>query len=415
MNPLRRPITRQRMGAQDQFVTMSQQSFESRCLHADGHDKPLQSHSQPIFQTSSFVFESPEEGRQLFAGEKKGHIYSRIGNPTVEAFEKLMTSLENGFGAIAFSSGMAAAMGCSFPFLQAGDHAIVGDTLYGPTTTLFTNRLTKYGIEVTLCDTGNLQEVEKSFKPNTKLVYLETPANPTCKITDVAEVSKMAHARNAIVSVDSTFASPYNQQTLDLGADMVMHSLTKYINGHGDVVGGIVVCKSEEHAKICRNYRKDCGSNLGPFDAWLVIRGIRTLAVRMERHNQNALKVAEFLRSHPKISKVMYPGFPECAGHEVAVKQMRKGGYGSTFSFLMKDGFEAGKKLLENVHLATVAVSLGNTDTLIEHPASMTHASVPLEIMKQQGLTPDLIRISVGLEDVDELIADLSQAIEKSS
>ncbi|KAH7826332.1 Methionine gamma-lyase 2 [Monocercomonoides exilis] len=393
-------------------MAAKQPSIETLVLHADGHDKPLKSHANPIFQTSSFVFDSPEHGRQLFAGEEKGHIYSRIGNPTIETFEKMMTVLEQGSGAVAFSSGMAAIMGCTLPHLRAGDHLIIGDTLYGPSTTMLTGRYEKFGIETAVVDTSEIENVKAAFKPNTKLVFLETPANPTGKLSDVEAISEIAHGHHALVAVDATFSSPYNFQPLLHGADLVAHSLTKYINGHGDVVGGVVTCKTPEIATAVRNWRKDTGSILGPFDAWLVIRGLRTLPVRMERHNKNAKAVAEFLRSRPEVSKVMYPGFEDFPHHDVAVKQMREGCYGSTFSFCMKGGYDAAKKLLENLHLCTVAVSLGNTDTLIEHPASMTHASVPEELMKKQGLTKDLIRISVGLENVDEIIDDLKHGLE---
>ncbi|KAA6386930.1 MAG: Methionine gamma-lyase [Streblomastix strix] len=389
-------------------------SFETLVLHADGHNKPLKSHAQPIFQTSAFVFDTPDHGRQLFAGETAGHIYSRIGNPTVEAFEKLMCAMEQGSAAVAFSTGMAAILGSCLTILKSGDHAVIGDTMYGPSATLFTKRLSQLGITHTVVDSANAENVRKALKRNTKLIFVETPANPTCKITDIAAVSEIGHSIDAIVMVDSTFASPYNQQPLVLGADISLHSLTKYINGHGDVVGGCIVCQSPELANRIRGWRKDTGANLGPFDAWLVIRGIRTLPIRMARHNSNAQMVASFLRNHPAIEKVLYPGFADFENHHVMAKQMRPGvgdGYGATFSFLMKGGFEAAKTLLENLHLHTLAVSLGNTDSLIEHPSSMTHAGLSVEQLKQQGLTPSLVRISVGLEDPNELIADLRRGL----
>lgn len=388
-------------------------NFETRALHADGHNKPLHSHNQPIFQTSTFLFDSPEHGARLFAGKEKGHIYTRIGNPTVEAFESVIACLEEGFGAIAFGSGMAAVHAATLSFLQGGDHIVVGDTLYGPSTHLLVDVYAKWGIASTVVDPANLAAVQEALTqhPNTKLVYLESPANPTNKLSDIRAIAEMSHRAGAITVVDNTFMTPVFQQPLKLGADVVLHSLTKYLNGHGDVVGGVVVCKTAEHAQRVRNFRKDTGGILAPFDSWLVLRGLRTLKVRMEQLNKNGLVVAQFLHSHPKISKVMHPGLPDFPGHELALRQMK--GFGSTFSFLMKDGYEAAKGLLERVHICSVGVSLGGVDTLIEHPASMTHASVPEALMAKQGLTRNLVRISVGLEDPADIIADLKQALDQ--
>lgn len=387
-------------------------SFAYECLHADGYWKPLSSHSNPIFQTSAFLFESPDQGARRFAGTEDGGIYSRLGNPTVQQLEKMMTALEEGEAALAYSSGMGAVAGATFPFLKAGDHIICGDTLYACTTALIAERFPTYGIEVTLVDTSSVQAVKDAIKPNTKVIYFETPANPTCKITDVEAVSKLAHDIHALSVVDTTFATPYNMKPLKLGADIVVHSLTKYLNGHGDVVGGLNVLASKSLYEKMWLWRKDGGAILGPFDAWLVIRGLRTLHLRMAAHNKNAQIVAEALRKNPAVSKVYYPGFEDHPNHDIAAKQMT--GYGSTFSFCMKGGFETAKKLLEHVKVCTLAVSLGNPDTLIEHPASMTHSIVSEEILKKQGLTRDMIRISVGLEEADEIVADLEQAIAKA-
>jgi len=384
----------------------------TKCLHGSGHDEHIMhAHTFPIFQTSTFVFDSADHGADLFGGRAEGHIYSRIGNPTVQQFEKLVACLEGGEHAVALGSGMAAVNAAILPFVKQGDHIVLGDTLYGPSTHVITNVFSKYGIESTIVDTSNIEAVEAAVKANTKYIYLETPANPTNKVTDIAAVVAIAKKCGALVCVDNTFSSPIFQRPLTLGADMSLHSLTKYINGHGDVVGGVVIAKTKAHGRLIQKYRQDTGGILGPLDAFLVIRGIRTLGIRMERHCKNGLAVAEFMQSHPKVKQVMHPGLPGCQGYDICKKQMT--GYGGTFSFLMRDGFEAAKKLIESCKICTLAVSLGTCDTLIEHPASMTHASVPEELMRKQGLSRDLVRISVGLENPEDIIADLKQALDQ--
>jgi cystathionine gamma-synthase len=382
--------------------------FNSRALHGEGHDKPYNSHNIPIFQTSTFYFDSPEHGADLFAGREKGHIYTRIGNPTIEAYERVIAGLENTDEAIAFSSGMAVIFASIMSFVDQGDHVLSGDTLYGPSINLIGKTMARYGIESTLIDSSNLETVKANIRPNTKVVFLETPANPTCRITDIQAVSEIAHEAGAIVVVDGTFATPRFQQAIALGADVSVHSTTKYINGHGDVVGGIASARSEL-AAVIRKFRTDTGACPGPLDAFLNLRGVRTLGIRMERHDIVAKAISEYLDGHPKISKVFFHGLPNDPGHEVAKKQMT--GFGSTFSFEMTGGFDAAKELLKGIKLMTLAVSLGTVDTLIQHPASMTHASVPLDVMKQQGLTPEMVRIHVGLEEPEDLIADFEQAL----
>ncbi len=384
--------------------------FMTRALHAEGHEKPEYAHAVPIFQSSTFYFESPEHGAALFAGERQGHIYTRIGNPTVEAYERVVADLEGADEAVAFSSGMAAIYGTLMSLLQNGDHVVSGDTLYGPTINLIGQTLARSGISSTFVDTSDLDAIRRAIRPETKVIFLETPANPSCRITDIGAAAEIAHSSGARLVVDGTFATPYFQRPLELGADVSLHSTTKFINGHGDVVGGIVSA-SHELASLIRKFRTDAGACPSPMDAFLSLRGVRTLALRMERHNSNALKVAEFLAAHPKVSRVYFHGLPDDPGHEVALKQMS--GFGATFSFEMKGGYEAAKKLLSNIHMMTLAVSLGTLDTLIQHPASMTHASVPEEIMRQQGLTPSMVRIHVGLEDPEDIIADLESAFEK--
>lgn len=384
--------------------------FMTRSLHAEGHHKPFNAHTMPIFQSSTFYFDSTSHGADLFAGRQEGHIYTRIGNPTVETYERVVAELEGGDEAVAFSSGMAAIYASIMSFVENGDHVLSGDTLYGPTINLIGKVMGRGGIESTFVDTSDLGAVEQHLKPNTKVVFLETPANPTCRISDIAAISTLAHRGGALVVVDGTFATPYFQRPLQLGADVILHSTTKFIGGHGDVVGGIVTADQGKAAKI-RKFRTDTGACPSPFDAFLSLRGVRTLGLRMERHNENALVVAKYLAGHPKISRVYFPGLPDDPGHELANRQMD--GYGATFAFEMAGGFAAATKLLEGLDILTLAVSLGTLDTLIQHPASMTHASVPPEFMTQQGLTPEMVRIHVGLEDAQDIVADLEQGLSK--
>jgi len=382
--------------------------FMTRALHGEGHGKPFNAHAMPIFQSSTFYFDSTEHGADLFAGKQPGHIYTRIGNPTVEAYERVIAGLEGGGEAVAFSSGMAVIYASIMSCVQAGDHVVSGDTLYGPSVNLIGQVMARSGIESTFVDTSDLEAVRSALRPETRVIFLETPANPTCRVTDIAAVSKVGRAQGAVVIVDGTFATPRFQRPLELGADVALHSTTKFINGHGDVVGGIATAAPALATKI-RKFRTDTGACPSPFDAYLSLRGVRTLGLRMERHNENGLAVAEFLAGHPKVSRVYFHGLPSDPGHAVALKQMD--GFGSTLAFELSGGYEAARKLLEGLKIMTLAVSLGTVDTLIQHPASMTHASVPPEIMKQQGLTREMVRIHVGLEEKEDLIADLSAAL----
>ncbi len=382
--------------------------FTSRALHAEGHEKAANAHAMPIFQTSTFYFDTPEQGADLFAGRARGHIYTRIGNPTVEAFERVVADLEGGEGAVAFSSGMAAIFASLMSFLNAGDHVVSGDTLYGPSVNLIGKMIARWGIESTFVDTSDLGAIERALRPNTRTLFLETPANPTCRVTEIAEASRLAHRVGAEVIVDATFASPYFLRPLELGADVSLHSTTKFLNGHGDAVGGVASASAERAARI-RKFRQDAGACPAPMDAFLNLRGIRTLALRMERHDANAIAVAKYLQKHPKVSRVYFHGLPEDPNHARARKEMS--GFGATFSFELKGGFDAAKTLLKNIEMMTLAVSLGTLDTLIQHPASMTHASVSPEMMAKQGLTREMIRIHVGVEEVEDILADLEQAL----
>lgn len=385
--------------------------FETMLIHGADIEDQWGSATVPIYQTSTFTFKNAKHGANLFAGKEKGYIYTRINNPTIDAFERQMAALENGYGGIAFASGMAAVSTTYLALLQKGDHVLSTNAIYGPSRVILEQWFSKFGIESTFVDTSDLEEVEKNIRTNTKILYIETPSNPTVKITDIETVSQIAHKKNVIVVVDNTFCSPYLQNPLILGADVVLHSTTKYINGHADVVGGVVVTATEDlYAKI-RKTMVYFGGNMDPNQAFLIMRGLKTLAIRMERSQQNALKIAEFLESHPKISKVYYPGLKSHPQYELAKKQMR--GPGSMISFEMKGGYEAATRLLDNVKVALLAVSLGGVETLIQHPASMTHASMSPEARKESFITDGLVRYSVGIENVDDLIEDLKQALEK--
>ena len=369
--------------------------------------------AMPIYQTSTFIFDSAEQGGRRFALEEAGYIYTRLGNPTTTTLENKIAALEEGEAGIAMSSGMGAISSTLWTVLKAGDHIVTDKTLYGCTFALMNHGLTKFGVEVTFVDTSNLEEVKNAMKENTRVVYLETPANPNLKIVDLEALSKIAHTNpNTLVIVDNTFATPYMQKPLKLGADIVVHSVTKYINGHGDVIAGLVVTNKELADQIRFVGLKDMtGAVLGPQDAYYIIRGMKTFEIRMERHCANAKKVVEFLNKHPKIEKVYYPGLETHPGYEIAKKQMKD--FGAMISFELKGGFEAGKTLLNNLKLCSLAVSLGDTETLIQHPASMTHSPYTKEEREAAGITDGLVRLSVGLENVEDIIADLEQGLEK--
>ena len=369
--------------------------------------------AMPIYQTSTFIFDSAEQGGRRFALEEAGYIYTRLGNPTTTVLENKIAALEEGEAAVATSSGMGAISSTLWTVLKAGDHVVTDKTLYGCTFALMCHGLTRFGIEVTFVDTSNLDEVKNAMKKNTRVVYLETPANPNLKIVDLEALSKLAHTNpNTLVIVDNTFAPPYMQKPLKLGADIVVHSVTKYINGHGDVIAGLVITNKELADQIRFVGLKDMtGAVLGPQDAYYIIRGMKTFEIRMERHCKNAKKVVEFLNKHPKIERVYYPGLETHPGHEIAKKQMKD--FGAMISFELKGGFEAGKTLLNNLKLCSLAVSLGDTETLIQHPASMTHSPYTKEEREAAGITDGLVRLSVGLENVEDIIADLEQGLEK--
>ena len=369
--------------------------------------------AMPIYQTSTFIFDSAEQGGRRFALEEAGYIYTRLGNPTTTVLEDKIAALEEGEAAVATSSGMGAISSTLWTVLKAGDHIVTDKTLYGCTFALMCHGLTRFGIDVTFVDTSNLDEVKNAMKENTRVVYLETPANPNLKIVDIEALAKIAHTNpNTLVIVDNTFASPYMQKPLTLGADVVVHSVTKYINGHGDVIAGLVITNKALADQIRFVGLKDMtGAVLGPQDAYYIIRGMKTFEIRMERHCKNARKVVEFLNNHPKIERVYYPGLETHPGYEIAKKQMKD--FGAMISFELKGGFEAGKTLLNSLKLCSLAVSLGDTETLIQHPASMTHSPYTKEEREAAGITDGLVRLSVGLENVEDIIADLEHGLEK--
>ena len=369
--------------------------------------------AMPIYQTSTFIFDSAEQGGRRFALEEAGYIYTRLGNPTTTVLEDKIAALEEGEAAVATSSGMGAISSTLWTVLKAGDHIVTDKTLYGCTFALMCHGLTRFGIDVTFVDTSNLDEVKNAMKENTRVVYLETPANPNLKIVDIEALAKLAHTNpNTLVIVDNTFATPYMQKPLTLGADVVVHSVTKYINGHGDVIAGLVITNKALADQIRFVGLKDMtGAVLGPQDAYYIIRGMKTFEIRMERHCKNARRVVEFLNNHPKIERVYYPGLETHPGYEIAKKQMKD--FGAMISFELKGGFEAGKTLLNSLKLCSLAVSLGDTETLIQHPASMTHSPYTKEEREAAGITDGLVRLSVGLENVEDIIADLEQGLER--
>lgn len=388
-------------------------NFNSKLIHSGAIQDQFGSAVVPIYQTSTFAFKNAKHGADLFAGKEKGYIYSRIGNPTIEAFERKLADIENGYNGIGFSSGMAAINAIYMTFLSKGGHILSTDAVYGPSRMVLETHYAKFGVEYTFIDTSLIDNIEKAIKPNTKVLYIETPSNPTMALTDIKAVSEIAHKHGLIVVVDNTFSSPFLQKPLDLGADVVVHSLTKYINGHADIVGGAIITKSQDLYDVLRKTMVYTGGNMDPHQAFMVIRGMMTLALRMERSQENAMKVAEFLENHPQVQWIMYPGLKSFPQHELAKKQMS--GFGGMISFELKGGLEAGAILMDNVKLATLAVSLGGVETLIQHPASMTHAGMPQEKRLAAGITDGLVRYSVGIEDINDLIEDLKNALDKIS
>ena len=385
--------------------------FNSDLVHGINMKDPFGSVITPIYQTSTFRFESAEHGARCFSGETEGYIYTRIDNPTTMELEKTIAKLEHGFDGIGTASGMAAINTVYMVYLGTGKHIVSHNAVYGPARGIVESTYAKFGVESTYVDTTDLEQVRNAIRPNTSLIYLESPANPTIGISDIPAICEIARQYNIPVCVDNTFCSPYLQNPLDMGADLVVHSLTKFLNGHADIIGGMIVTKTEEDYKKLRLMMVNLGCNMDPHQAFLTRRGLKTLALRIDRAQQNAMTVARFLESHPKVAWVTYPGLPTHPQYELGKKLMK--GPGAMLSFGLKGGIEAGRKLMNSVEFCVLAVSLGGIETLIQHPASMTHSKLSAEAKKQGGITDDLVRLSVGIEESEDIIDDLASALDK--
>ncbi len=382
-------------------IKISTSGFGTKAIHAGQEPDPRTGAVMvPIYQTSTFAQSSP--------GKHTGYEYARTGNPTRTAYEACVASLENGKYALAFSSGLAT-IDTLLHTLKSGDHVICSDDVYGGTFRLFDKVLRRFGLDFTFMDLSDLSKVKAAFRPNTRMLWIESPTNPMLKIFDIKALATLAREKNVLSIVDNTFMSPFFQRPLDLGADAVIHSVTKYMNGHSDVVGGVFITSRDDLYESVKFLQNSVGAVPGPQDCFLVMRGLKTLHVRMKEHERNAFEIAKFLEAHPKVTKVLYPGLPSHPQHELARAQMH--GFGGMISFEVKGGLSEATRVLEKTRLFTLAESLGGVESLIEHPAIMTHASVPAENRKALGISDSLIRISVGIEDVKDLIADLSQAL----
>ncbi len=378
---------------------------DTQSVHAGSTEDQHGAVVPPIYQVSTFAFRDADHGADLFAGRERGYIYSRMLNPTVEALENAVAQLEGGHKALACSSGMAAISTALAATLKQGDHVLCSGAVYGPTTTLLSGIFSKFGVQSTFTDMTELENVRRALRPNTRAVFLESPGNPTLCVLDIAAIASLAREAGARLIVDNTFMSPVLQQPFALGADLVVHSMTKFLNGHADVVAGIIVTQSEDDYLACRKELNQLGGVIDPHQAYLVHRGVRTLALRMERHSSNAQRIAGWLEGHPAVERLWYPGLPSHPQHELARKQMRR--MGGMIAFELADGLEAGKHLMDGVRLVRLAVSLGGVESLIQHPASMTHASMAPEVRRAAGITDGLVRISVGVENAGDLIEDL--------
>lgn len=380
--------------------------FTTRQIHAGVEPDPVTgSILTPIYQTTTFVQESVDKYLS------KGYTYSRSGNPTVRALERKITDLEGGADTVCFSTGMAAINALFMSMLNAGDHAVISDVAYGGTYRLATKVFARFGVEFTFADTSDAEVVREALRPDTKLVLIETPANPTLKCSDIAAISELTRSRGIVHAVDNTFLTPYYQLPLELGADVVIHSTTKYMDGHNATIGGAAVARSAELDERIRFIQNATGTIMSPQVAWITLQGVKTLSVRMDRQCENAMELARFLESHPKVARVMYPGLESFPYHELSKRQAT--GFGAMLWFEVEGGVEAGKKIMDTVRLCTLAENLGSVETLITHPATMTHADVEPAERERVGITDGLVRVSVGMEDVDDLKADLETALDQ--
>jgi cystathionine beta-lyase/cystathionine gamma-synthase len=377
--------------------------FATKAVHAGITPDPTTgSILPPIYQTATYTLEE--------VGRDKGFDYTRSSNPTRAVLEQNLAALEGGQYGVSFASGMAT-VDSVLRLLSAGDHVISSDDVYGGVSRLYDRILSRYNISFSYVDTSDPERIEAAIQPSTRLIWVETPTNPLLKITDLEIVAKIAKAHGVLLGVDTTFATPYLLRPLEWGVDLVVHSTTKYLSGHNQIIGGIVVTNDEELHQQLKFFQKSIGAVSSPFDCWLTLLGVKTLPLRMERHSENGLAVAQFLESHPKVAKVIYPGLPSHPGHDIAKRQMKA--FSGMISFELKGDISSGISLMNNVKLCSLAESLGAVETMITHPASMTHAEVPKEARLQRGLTDSLVRLSVGIEDVEDIIADLSQALEQ--
>jgi cystathionine beta-lyase/cystathionine gamma-synthase len=385
---------------QENSLTHKQEGFATRAIHAGQEPEPATGAvNVPIYASSTYV--------QQEIGKHKGYEYSRVSNPTRDRLETNLAALEGGVAAKVFASGMAA-INAVATMLRSGDHIVAGHNLYGGTPRLFNQVLVNFGLTFTYVDTSSVKNVEKAIQKNTRLVFLETPTNPLMELCDLAAISEASHRRGAEVVVDNTFMSPYFQRPIEFGADMVIHSTTKFLNGHSDGLGGVVVCTKQEQAEKLAFLQKAAGAIMSPFECWLILRGVKTLAVRMKQHDSNGRKVAEYLAKHKKVKKVFYPGLSDHPQHKLAKRQMD--GFGSMISFETGSLANA-NKMLRKVRVCSLAESLGGVETLISHPATMTHAAVGVEGRRKIGITDGMVRISVGIEDVEDILDDLDQAL----
>ncbi len=381
-------------------------NFETIAIRLQTERSQHKEHATPIFTTSSFVFDDGEEMRAAFAEEIEANVYSRYSNPSVAEFEKKMALLERTEAAIATASGMSAIFTTFACFLKAGDHVLLSQAVFGSTIKLFENFFNKWGINHTLVNSGNVEDWANAVTQNTKLLYIETPSNPGLDVLDITALSRLCKANNILFVVDNCFATPYLQNPITLGADIAIHSATKYIDGQGRVLGG-VICGTKEHMKIIQPFIRNAGPTLSPFNAWILSKSLETLAVRMDRHCENALKVAKYLETNPKIKYVKYPFLASHPQHELAMQQMKAGG--GIISFELKTGHSGAVDLLNNIKLFSISPNLGDTRTIITHPASSTHSKLSPQQRAEVGITDGLIRLSVGLEHVDDIIEELSE------
>jgi methionine-gamma-lyase len=386
-----------------EFATLAVHAGEAPCPATGALDTP-------IYQSTTFVAADSDEMSALYGGEKFGYMYTRYGNPTIRALEEKLAALEGSEAALAFASGMAAISSAIMGYVKAGDHVVAPRMLYGAVYNFLNKKLPRMGAEVTFVPSNRVEDLERAIRPNTRVIYFETPSNPTLEIVDIAALAKMTKSRGIPTIMDNTFASPALQQPLALGVTVAVHSATKYLCGHGDAMGGIVAGPKDFISELVHEVIRDYGGVISPFNAWLILRGIRTLHLRMPAHCANAQRIAEFLAAHPRIARVNYPGLASHPGHEVARRQMRA--FGAMISFEVKGGYDGGKKVMDRVNLFARAASLGDTRSLIVHSASTTHRAVPPAERLAMGITDGLVRLSVGVEAAEDLIADLDQALE---